>query len=152
MFRNREEAGLLLAKRLGAYRDDPSCLILALPRGGVTVGYSLSLALRLPLDVFITRKLGAPVHPEYAIGAVAETGSVFLNPEARGVLDAFSFSSEDLKKTIRALQGRSPDDKSYTGRDGRCQSSLIERSCWWMTASPRARRFLRQSSPFVASA
>lgn len=104
MFRNREEAGLLLAKRLGAYRDDPSCLILALPRGGVAVGYSLSLALRLPLDVFITRKLGAPEQPEYAIGAVTETGSVFLNPEARGVLDAFSFSSEDLKKTIRALQ------------------------------------------------
>ena len=104
MFQNREEAGLHLAKRLEAYRDDPSGLILALPRGGVAVGYSLSLALRLPLDVFITRKLGAPYNPEYAIGAVTETGSVFLNPEARGVLDAYSFSSEELEKQMRALQ------------------------------------------------
>jgi putative phosphoribosyl transferase len=104
VFQNREEAGLHLARRLDAYRDDPSGLILALPRGGVAVGYSLSLALRLPLDVFITRKLGAPGNPEYAIGAVTETGSVFLNPEARGVLDAYAFSSEDLEKQIRALQ------------------------------------------------
>ena len=104
MFQNREEAGLLLAKRLDAYRQEQSALILALPRGGVAVGYSLSLALRLPLDVFITRKLGAPDNPEYAIGAVTETGSVFLNPEARGVLDAVSFSSEALNKMIRAQQ------------------------------------------------
>jgi len=104
VFRNREEAGLLLAKRLGAYRDDPSCLILALPRGGVAVGYSLSLALRLPLDVFITRKLGAPEQPEYAIGAVTETGSVFLNPEAQAVLRAFSSSTAYLEKAIRAQQ------------------------------------------------
>lgn len=104
MFRNREEAGLLLAKRLGTYRDDPSCLILALPRGGVAVGYALSLALRLPLDVFITRKLGAPEHPEYAIGAVTETGSVFLNPEAQVVLRAFSSSTAYLEKAIRAQQ------------------------------------------------
>jgi putative phosphoribosyl transferase len=104
VFQNREEAGWLLAKRLAAYCDDQSSLILALPRGGVAVGYSLSLALRLPLDVFITRKLGAPGNPEYAIGAVTETGSVFLNPEAGAVLQAIPSATEYLEKAIQAQQ------------------------------------------------
>lgn len=82
MFKNREEAGRQLVAELLHYRDDPHGLILALPRGGVAVGYQLSLALHLPLDVFITRKIGAPGNPEYAIGAVAETGSHYLNQEA----------------------------------------------------------------------
>jgi putative phosphoribosyl transferase len=83
MFVNREEAGRVLAERLVAYRDDPNALILALPRGGVAVGYAVSQALHVPMDVFLTRKLGAPGDPEYAIGAVTETGSVYLNPHAR---------------------------------------------------------------------
>ena len=85
MFRNREEAGRLLAVRLTAYRDDPSALILALPRGGVAVGYKMSLELRIPLDVFLTRKIGALDNPEYAIGAISESGSVYLNREAFGM-------------------------------------------------------------------
>lgn len=101
ILRDREEAGRLLAKRLGAYRDNPDALILALPRGGVAVGYTLSLALHLPLDVLITRKLGAPGNPEYAIGAIAETGALFLNREA---LEAFALTREDLEKPIRAQQ------------------------------------------------
>ena len=52
IFHDREEAGRLLAAKLEAYRDDPSGIILALPRGGVTIGYELSLALHLPLDIF----------------------------------------------------------------------------------------------------
>lgn len=82
IFHDREEAGRLLAAKLEAYRDDPSGIILALPRGGVAIGYELSLALHLPLDIFITRKLGAPDNPEYAIGALSETGAVYLNPDA----------------------------------------------------------------------
>ena len=74
MFRNREEAGERLAAHLGEYRDDASALILALPRGGVAVGYRLSLELKLPLDALITRKIGAPGNPEYALGAISETG------------------------------------------------------------------------------
>lgn len=70
MFRNREEAGRLLADRLSFYRDDPSGLVLALPRGGVVVGAVIARSLRLPLDVIIVRKLGAPGCPEYALGAV----------------------------------------------------------------------------------
>ena len=82
MFRNREEAGRMLADKLGQYRNDPTALLLALPRGGVAVGFQLSLALHLPLDVFITRKIGAPGNLEYAIGGRDRDG-VALS-ESRG--------------------------------------------------------------------
>ena len=101
MFVNREEAGRVLAERLVAYRDDPNALILALPRGGVAVGYAVSQALHVPMDVFLTRKLGAPGDPEYAIGAVTETGSVYLNPHAREVIDALSTSPGYLENEVR---------------------------------------------------
>lgn len=81
ILRNREEAGRLLANRLLVYKNDPKALILALPRGGVPVGVELSRSLHLPLDVFITRKIGAPGNPEFALGAVAETGFVYINKE-----------------------------------------------------------------------
>ncbi len=97
MFRNREEAGRILADELSRYRNDPTALILALPRGGVAVGYQLSLALHVPLDVFITRKIGAPGNPEYAIGAVGETGSHYLNQEA---INSFGLSRHELDRLI----------------------------------------------------
>ncbi|NOS80698.1 MAG: phosphoribosyltransferase [Nitrospira sp.] len=101
MFRNREEAGRILADKLSRYRDDPTALILALPRGGVAVGYQLSLALHLPLDVFITRKIGAPGNPEYAIGAVAETGSHYLSQEA---INSLGLSQHELQRLIHVQQ------------------------------------------------
>jgi putative phosphoribosyl transferase len=97
VFRDRSEAGRLLAGRLQSYRNDPSGLILALPRGGVAVGYELSVALHLPLDVFVTRKLSMPDNPEYAIGALSETGAIYLNPEA---VEAFHLSRADLESFI----------------------------------------------------
>ena len=93
MFGDRAEAGRLLAQKLEPYRNDPSGLILALPRGGVAVGYELSVALHLPLDVVIARKLGAPDNPEYAIGALSETGTIYLNPDA---VEAFRLSRVEL--------------------------------------------------------
>ena len=81
-FQDREEAGRLLAERLLTYRADPSAIVVALPRGGVIVGYVISQALHVPLEVFLSRKLGAPGNPEYAIGAITETGSIYYNQEA----------------------------------------------------------------------
>ena len=101
MFRNREEAGRMLAEKLSHYRNDPTGLILALPRGGAAVGYQLSLALHIPLDVFITRKIGAPGNPEYAIGAVAETGSRYLNQEA---ISSFDLSRHELERLIHVQE------------------------------------------------
>ncbi|HEY5931938.1 MAG TPA: phosphoribosyltransferase [Nitrospira sp.] len=100
-FKNREEAGRRLAEQLIRYRDDPAALILALPRGGVAVGYQLSLGLHLPLDVFIARKLGAPDNPEYALGAVGETGTIYLNPDA---MAAYSLSCPDVEEVVQVQQ------------------------------------------------
>ena len=78
---DRKEAGLLLATRLQRFKNHPCTLVLALPRGGVEVGAILSIQLNLPLDVFLSRKLGFPNDPECAMGAVTETGLTYLNPE-----------------------------------------------------------------------
>lgn len=103
VFRDRAEAGRLLAERLRpGYGHDTSMVVLALPRGGVPVGYEISRALHLPLDVLITRKLGAPGNPEYAIGAVSESGHVHLNPEAWNVLAALQAPSSFLDASVRA--------------------------------------------------
>src|SRR5437764_867280 len=84
-FRNREEAAELLgrelAKRAGQSND---VVVLALPRGGVPVGFGVARALDAPLDVFIVRKLGVPGHEELAMGAIASGGVRVLN---RDVLD-----------------------------------------------------------------
>ncbi len=101
MLENRQEAGGQLASLLSRYVDHPNCLILALPRGGVAVGYPLSLALRLPLDVLITRKLGAPGNPELAMGALAETGASFLNPD---VILTLGVTAQQLEEEVRYQQ------------------------------------------------
>ncbi|HSS29758.1 MAG TPA: phosphoribosyltransferase family protein [Nitrospiraceae bacterium] len=101
VFKNREEAGRRLGVELMHHRDDPGGLILALPRGGVAVGYQLSLALHFPLDVFLTRKIGAPGNPEYAMGAVAEAGSRYVNQE---VVDALGVSRHELERLIQAQE------------------------------------------------
>jgi putative phosphoribosyl transferase len=78
-FRDRAEAGRVLAKELERYRDEPNLVVLALPRGGVPVAYEVARALDAPLDVFVVRKLGAPGHEELAIGAIAGGGTRVVN-------------------------------------------------------------------------
>lgn len=84
-FADRAAAGRALAGRLRAFRGRDA-VVLALPRGGVAVAREVSGALGLPLDVLVTRKVGAPAQPEYAIGAVAEDGSVVLDDQAISLL------------------------------------------------------------------
>ena len=100
-FRDREEAGVLLAERLQAYHADPSTIVVALPRGGLIVGHTISQALRVPLEVFLSRKLGAPDNPEYAIGAVTETGSIYYNPEALRMMGGFSTAGRYFNEIIQ---------------------------------------------------
>lgn len=78
-FRDRTEAGRLLAEKLTAYAGRPDVLVLALPRGGVPVAYEVARALDVTLDVFVVRKLGVPGHEELAMGAVASGGTCILN-------------------------------------------------------------------------
>ena len=85
MFRDRADAGRRLAAALKAYADVPGGLVVALPRGGVVTGVEVSRALRLPLDVFIVRKIGYPGNPECAMAALTETGLLFRTEEGRGM-------------------------------------------------------------------
>jgi predicted phosphoribosyltransferase len=79
-FRDRHEAGRVLAEKLAHFRGRPNLLVLALPRGGVAVAFEVAHALQAPLDVFIVRKLGFPGHEEYAMGAIASGGVRVMNP------------------------------------------------------------------------
>jgi erythromycin esterase-like protein/predicted phosphoribosyltransferase len=86
LFRNRADAGRVLAELLSAYRGRPNLIVLALPRGGVPVAYEVAVALHSPLDVFLVRKLGVPGSDELAMGAIASGGVVVLNDDVvRGV-------------------------------------------------------------------
>lgn len=80
-FKNRTEAGRVLAERLVGYRSRPG-VVYPLARGGVVLGVEIAQALALPLDLIIPRKIGHPSNPEYAIGAVTETGEVVMNEDA----------------------------------------------------------------------
>ena len=76
MFADRHDAGRRLALALERYRDAPDAIVLGVPRGGVVVAAEVARALGLPLDVVVTRKIGAPGNPEYAVGAVDADGVV----------------------------------------------------------------------------
>ncbi|MGH2367703.1 MAG: phosphoribosyltransferase, partial [Chloroflexota bacterium] len=78
-FRDRAEAGQVLAAGLAAYANRPDVIVLALPRGGLPVGFEVAKALGAPLDVFLVRKLGVPGHEELAMGAIASGGVRVLN-------------------------------------------------------------------------
>lgn len=79
VFENRQEAGIKLAKALEKYKGEET-VVLALPRGGVVLGYEIAKFLEAPLDLVITKKIGHPNNPEYAIGAIAEDGPALCNP------------------------------------------------------------------------
>jgi predicted phosphoribosyltransferase len=84
-FRDRAEAGDLLAARLSALADRDDVIVLALPRGGVPVGHEVATSLGVAFDVFVVRKLGVPGHEELAMGAIASGGVRLVN---RDVVDA----------------------------------------------------------------
>jgi predicted phosphoribosyltransferase len=85
LFRDRRDAGRVLAGLLGRYRDRGDVVVLALPRGGVPVGYEVATALGAPLDVFLVRKLGVPGSEELAMGAIASGGSGLNHDVVRGL-------------------------------------------------------------------
>jgi len=78
-FKDRAEGGRYLAQKLSRYANDPNVVVLALPRGGVPVAYEVAQALKVPLDVFVVRKLGVPGFEECAMGAIASGGVRVLN-------------------------------------------------------------------------
>lgn len=81
ILKNRFNAGHQLAEALSTYREVPDLLILALPRGGVPVAYEIARELGAELDILMVRKLGAPFHPELAMGAIASGGARVFNTD-----------------------------------------------------------------------
>ncbi|MFM8981845.1 MAG: phosphoribosyltransferase [Spartobacteria bacterium] len=97
-FKDRKDAGRILAGKLTKYTNHPNALILALPRGGVPVAYEVARELGLPMDVLIVRKLGVPKHEELAMGAIASGGVRFLN---RSVIETLRIMPETLEEVER---------------------------------------------------
>ncbi|MBA3722805.1 MAG: phosphoribosyltransferase [Parachlamydiaceae bacterium] len=79
LFTDRKHAGKLLANLLTKYKNDKNTIVIGLPRGGVVLAYEIAKELQLPIDIICARKIGAPYNPEFAIGAITETGESFLD-------------------------------------------------------------------------
>jgi putative phosphoribosyl transferase len=94
---DRNEAGRLLAERLSALERNPDVVVLGLPGGGVPVACGIATALRLPLDVFLVRKLGVPGYEELALGAIASGGIEIVDPD---VVEAFQLSQKDVERVV----------------------------------------------------
>ncbi|HZH16802.1 MAG TPA: phosphoribosyltransferase family protein [Archangium sp.] len=114
-FRDREEAGRMLAERLRDRRDE-SRVVLALPRGGVPVGHKVATALGAPLEVLVARKLGVPWRPELGMGAIAEGGALYVNVEVLAYADLTNEDalavarqeSRELARRVRLYRGERP--------------------------------------------
>src|SRR5947199_8019478 len=123
-FPNRSEAGRVLAERLRQCAGGDDVIVLGLPRGGVPVAYEVAQALRVPLDVFIVRKLGVPGFEELAVGAIASGGVRVLNEDvARALPNADEIIESVTAKETAELQRR---EQSY--RDGRPAPELRDKT------------------------
>lgn len=115
-FKNRTEAGRRLAKKLITYTHRSDVLVLGLPRGGVPVAFEVAKALSLPLDICLVRKLGTPGHPELAMGAIAQGGSLVLNEDiiqwrriSQGAIDrVVETERQELERRSRRYRGERP--------------------------------------------
>jgi putative phosphoribosyl transferase len=97
IFRDRQDAGAQLALGLQGYAERPDVLVLALPRGGVPIGYELATRLQVPLDVLVVRKLGVPGHSELAMGAIASGGVQVID---RQIMSALGISREAFDAVV----------------------------------------------------
>jgi putative phosphoribosyl transferase len=159
-FRDRSQAGRLLAERLTAFADRTDVLVLALPRGGVPVAFEVAQALEAPLDVFVVRKLGVPGHEELAMGAIASGGAWVLNEDVLQALDipdhiidsVAAQELRELKRRERLYRGDRPaldvrgrtviqvDDGIATGSTMRAAVKALRRlgPAWLVVAAPVA--------------
>ena len=115
VFRDRREAGRVLAGLLDAYRGDPDVLVLGLARGGIPVAWEVAAAIGAPLDAFVVRKLGAPGHEEFAVGALASGGRVVVNDD---MLRALRVTPQQLRD-IAEREGRELVRREAAYRGGR---------------------------------
>lgn len=114
LFRDRQEAGVTLGKKLEYYFYNTDTVVLGLPRGGIPVAFEVAKAIFCPMDVLLIRKLGAPLNNELAIGAVANDGTRVLNHE---LISALNISEDELERITererKTLKERSQIYESY---------------------------------------
>jgi erythromycin esterase-like protein/predicted phosphoribosyltransferase len=115
LFRDRRDAGRVLASLLDRYRDRPDVIVLGLARGGVPVGYEVAAALGAPLDVFLVRKLGVPGREELAMGAIASGGVLVFNDD---VVRGLGIAPETIQR-VAEEEGRELQRRERVYRDGR---------------------------------
>lgn len=122
-FADRREAGRELASHLSQYRGRTDVSVLALPRGGVPVGFEVADAIDAPLDVFVVRKLGMPGHPEFAMGAIASGGIRVLSEDVvRGYSIPDSAVDAVTRSELLELERR---EREY--REGRPLTDIVGR-------------------------
>jgi predicted phosphoribosyltransferase len=115
-YHDRREAGIVLGDRLRHFAGRQDVIVLALPRGGVPVGFEVAKAIGAPLDVFMVRKLGLPGHPEFAMGAIASGGVRILNDDLiryyrlppAAVEDIARAEQRELERREQAYRGARP--------------------------------------------
>lgn len=96
VFKNRQDAGIRLSQKLFPYKNGQT-IVLALPRGGVVVGYEIAKMLNVPIYPIIIRKIGLPYNPEFAIGGVGEDGTVYLDDNT---IKTYEVTKEQIEKII----------------------------------------------------
>jgi len=120
LFADRADAGRQLADALAEYAGDPSVIVLALPRGGVPIGYEIARRLGAPLDVYVVRKLGVPGHEELAMGAVASDGTCVVDDE---LIASLGIEPAALEEVIRREFGELRR-REVAYRDARPESDI----------------------------
>jgi putative phosphoribosyl transferase len=124
-FPNRTEGGRGLARELSHYAGRNDVVVLALPRGGVPIGFEIACALHAPLDVFLVRKLGVPHYPELAMGAIASGGTRVLNET---VLEQLQIPIEDIEAVAEREQ-RELERREQAFRNGRPPVPVSNQIC-----------------------
>lgn len=123
-FKDRTEAGQVLARKLAAYANHADVVVLALPRGGVPVAFEVATALNVPLDVFLVRKLGVPGQSELAMGAIASGGVRVLNQD---IVRSLRLSDAVIDK-VAAQEQQELERRERLYRDDRPIPLLHERT------------------------
>ena len=106
MFKDRTDAGLLLVKKLSNYHNNKDAVVVTIPRGGIPLGYVISKGLHLPLELVLSKKIGHPLHKEFAIGAVTLTDRI-LSDAANDISRMYI---EEETSRIRAILKERQDD------------------------------------------
>jgi putative phosphoribosyl transferase len=124
LFHDRQDAGQKLAKALKKFKNTKDTIILALPRGGVVIGFEIAKELNLPMDIVVPRKIGAPDNPEFAIGAITESGEGIFSSD---VISTYGISQNYIDKTV-AHEKKEAERRLQTYRGNRPPLELKDKT------------------------